>query len=81
MNNQIPRSSAAVTPSDTDYLRPASTLYVGVLGDLNVLLLDDADTNTAASGRIFKSVQGVFPYMVKKVFATSTTATSILITR
>lgn len=76
--NQLPRNSAAVTTSDTVYLYPPRALFVGVMGNINVLLMDDANTNTASSGRVFKNVQGVFPYAVKKVFATSTTATDIV---
>lgn len=79
MNRQIPRKSAAVTPSDTAYLAPPSSLFVGTAGDLNVLLIDDDDTNTPAEGTVFKNVEGVFPYAVKKVFDTSTTADDIVI--
>lgn len=79
MNRQIPRKAAVVTPSDTNYLYPASSLYVGTAGDLNVLLIDDTDTDTPAEGTVFKNVEGVFPYAVKKVFDTSTTADDIVI--
>ncbi len=59
------------------------SLYVGVSGDLNVLLEGhpDTDSPTAASrgAVLFKNVPvGPFPYAVKKVFSTSTTATNIL---
>lgn len=76
--NQIPTKSTAVTKSDTAYLKTPSTLWVGVYGDLNVLLDDDTNTDTPGSGTVFKGVQGVFPYKVKKVFSTSTTATDIV---
>ena len=76
--NQLPRHSAAVTKSDTDYLYPPRTLFVGGVGNLNVLLMDDPDSDDPADGVIFKLVTGVFPYAVKKVFSTSTTATDIV---
>ena len=81
MNNQMPRKSAAVTKSDTAYLNPPAPLWVGTYGTLCVLLIDDADSNDSANGRVFKNVQGVFPYVVKKVFSTLTTAADIVITR
>ena len=78
--NQVPRHSKAVTKSDTEYIWPASTLYIGGIGSVNVLLLDDADSNDHSTGRIFKLASGVFPYAVKKVFATGTDATDIIAT-
>ena len=62
--------------------RPAS-LYVGVSGDINVLMVDHPDTDIpTASSRgavLFKNVPvGPFPYAVKKVFNTNTTATQII---
>jgi hypothetical protein len=58
-------------------------LYIGVSGDVNVLMSShpDTDTATAASrgAQLFKNVPvGPFPYDVKKVFSTNTTATNIL---
>lgn len=80
MANSIPRKSGgAVTPSDTDYLKQPGTLWVGTEGDINVLLIDDADTDTASEGTVYKNVQGDFPRVVKKVFSTSTTATDIVL--
>lgn len=63
--------------------RVAGTLWVGVAGNLNVLLTDHEDTNTttaASNGAtLFVGVPvGPFPYQVKKVFATNTTATNIV---
>jgi hypothetical protein len=64
-------------------VRVAGTLWVGVSGNLNVLLSDHDDTNTttaASNGAtLFVGVPiGPFPYQVKKVFATNTTATNIV---
>jgi len=61
----------------------AGTLWVGVAGNLNVLLTDHDDTNTATAASngatLFTGVPvGPFPYQVKKVFATNTTATTII---
>ena len=78
--NQLPRHSEAVTKSDTYYLKPPRSLYVGGVGDLNVLLQDDADSNDPNKGTVFKLVTGVFPYAVKKVFATGTDASDIVAT-
>lgn len=63
--------------------RVSGSLYVGVSGDINVLMAShpDTDTATAASrgAQLFKNVPvGPFPYDVKKVFSTNTTATNIL---
>ena len=62
--------------------KPAS-LFIGTSGDLNVLMVDHPDTDipTAASrgAVLFKNVPvGPFPYAVKKVFSTNTTATQII---
>jgi hypothetical protein len=64
-------------------VRVAGTLWVGVSGNLNVLLSDHEDTNTATAASngatLFVGVPiGPFPYQVKKVFATNTTATNIV---
>ena len=63
--------------------RVAGTLWVGVAGNLNVLLSDHEDTNTATAASngatLFTGVPvGPFPYQVKKVFSTNTTATTII---
>jgi hypothetical protein len=63
-------------------VRVEGTLFVGVAGDLNVLLSEHADTNTATAAsngaQLFKNVPaGPFPYQVKKVFSTNTTATNL----
>jgi len=79
MPSGIPRKSLTVGTSDTVNLKQAGTLYVGVEGDINVLLQDDTDSDTPGDGRIYKNVQGDFPRVVKKIFATSTTATNIIL--
>lgn len=63
--------------------RVSGSLYIGVSGDVNVLMASHPDTNTATSAsrgaQLFKNVPvGPFPYEVKKVFSTNTTATNIL---
>jgi hypothetical protein len=64
-------------------VKVAGTLWVGVAGNLNVLLSEHDDTNTATAASngatLFTGVPvGPFPYQVKKVFATNTTATTII---
>jgi hypothetical protein len=79
MANSIPRKSRAITKSDTVYLKEIpSSLWVGGFGNICVLLVDDANSNDSANGTVFVGVQGVFPYQVKKVFSTLTTATNIV---
>lgn len=73
------KSFGAVTPNDTTYLSTVGQLYVGTLGDLNVLLEENDDSNDSADGTTYKNVQGNFPRNVKKVFATGTTATDIVL--
>ena len=79
MASGIPRKSATVTPDDTNYLKAYGTLYVGTEGDICVLLVDDADSNDASDGTIYKAIQGDFPRVVKKVFSTNTDATDIVV--
>jgi hypothetical protein len=68
VNNAI-----AVTPNDsTDLAETALGLYVGGEGDLRVML---SDATTAVT---FVGVSGGLPLMVKRVYATGTTATDIL---
>lgn len=85
----IDLGGAATTPPTYQRLfqiktqRVEGSLYIGVSGDINVLLSShpDTDTTTSASrgAQLFKNVPvGPFPYSVKKVFNTSTTATNIL---
>jgi len=85
----IDLTGAATTPPTYQRLFARKTmqvngsLWVGVAGDLNVLLVDHPDTNSATAtsrgAQLFKNVPvGPFPYAVRKVFATNTTATTIL---
>lgn len=62
-----------ITPADSDLTQPARCLYVGVGGDVRV-------TTTQGNDVTFVGVSGgaVLPVSVKRVWATSTTATSIL---
>lgn len=64
---------AAVTPNNsTDLTVTARSLYIGGSGNLKV---DTADGSTIT----FSSVPvGIFPVRVKRVYATGTTATSIV---
>jgi hypothetical protein len=91
MIREIPKKAANVTPSDTNYLtdqdgvQVIGSLYIGVSGDLAVLLEENTNTNIAITTgtshvMLFKSVAvGPFPYSVKKVFSTGTTATNIVV--
>lgn len=87
----IPAKGNPCTPNDTNYLTdndgnrvPGATLYIGVTGDVVALPAENDDTNstttTGTNGAIlYKSVPvGPFPYSVKKVFSTGTTATNII---
>ena len=72
-NLATPGKAVAVTPSDATELTGRGTLYIGVSGDLNVIL---ADMTTAL---LYKNVPvGDFPRRVKQVLATNTTATDII---
>lgn len=78
MNKLIATQGATVTPHDTTFLANPGTLYVGVSGDLTVIHMDDyAGTPTAV---LYKSVPvGFFPVGVRRVNATGTTATNIIV--
>jgi len=70
--NNAPASWAEdVTPSDSaeKFYR---ALYVGTQGDVTVDVLDGGTNLT------FKSVEGVFPISVTRVYSTGTTATDIM---
>ena len=62
----------AVTPSDTAD-NEFDCLYIGGTGDLVVELRDDTSPSTFSARPV-----GDFPYSVKKVYSTGTTATNIL---
>lgn len=90
MIKTIPDAGVPVTPSNTAYItdnngnRTFGTLYIGVSGDVVVLLQGHLDTDSAVTtgvggALLFKNVAvGDFPHQVKKVFATGTTATNII---
>lgn len=65
--------AAAVTPSDsTDLTQVPRALYIGSSGNLNVDMMDGTTV-------LFSSVpNGIFPVRVKRVRATSTTASNIV---
>ena len=74
-NRATPGKAKIVTPNDTAN-NAGGTLYIGGSGDLNVILQDD-NTDTAI---LFTGVAaGDFPRRVKRVLATSTTATNIIV--
>lgn len=65
-------SALAVTPSDSTILPTTRALYVGVTGNLSVVMADDENTV------LFSNVPvGIFPIQVMKVLA-ATTATDIV---
>jgi hypothetical protein len=90
MIKTIPDTVVAVTASNTAYItdfqgaRTFGTLYIGVSGDVVALPQAHADTDSAVTTGVggavlFKAVPvGSFPYQIKKVFSTGTTATNIL---
>lgn len=70
------RSAVAVTPHDTNTIRPTVALYVGGAGNVAVVFTnDEAATFTGVT------VGTVLPIEVKQVKATNTTATAILALR
>lgn len=72
-NNAV--SAVAVTPNDSTNLTTGATkgIYVGVSGDLKVTMYDDTViTFVGISNGVFQ------PITVKRIWATGTTATSIV---
>ncbi len=68
---------AAVTPSDTVDVAPGFTvkaIYVGVAGDLNVLL-----TGESAAKLLLNVPLGFHPLAVQRVFVTNTAATDMFV--
>lgn len=66
---------AAVTPNNSADLSRVSRLYVGGAGNLRVTLRDQADGDSVT----FNAVPvGFLPILVKRVWATNTTATNII---
>jgi hypothetical protein len=69
-------NAVAVTPNDTtDLTHDTRALYVGGAGDIKL------DTVGGDSGILFKNVIGLLPVRVRRVWATSTTATYIIALR
>lgn len=69
----FPGGAATVTPSDTVNLATPSVIYVGGTGNVRVLTAQGDDV-------VFTGVQGgsVIPVQVLRVFATNTTATTLV---
>ena len=66
-------NAVAVSVSDSTVIPTTRALYVGVAGNLNVVMADGSAPIT------FVGVQaGIFPIQVKQVYNTSTTATNII---
>lgn len=66
---------AAVTPSDATDLTYTSKLYIGGTGNLRVTLRDQADGDSVTLSSV---PVGFVPLLVKRVWATNTTATNIV---
>lgn len=68
------RASAITTSDVTVYAQPTRALYVGAAGNITV---DMADGGTSV---VFVAVQGgtILPIQVTRIYATGTTATSIV---
>lgn len=65
--------AVAVTPSDSvDLTKDARALWVGVLGDVSLEVLESGSTI------VFKGVQGLLPVACTRVNSASTTATDIV---
>jgi hypothetical protein len=71
------RHAEAVTPSDTaDLSKVTSAIYVGVAGDVALILANDPDVAPV----IFKAVPAgtLLQVQARRVMATNTTATNIV---
>ena len=71
-----PNEALAITPDDNNDLPTVGTLFIGTGGDLKV----DLEKST---GIIYKNLPDGcnFPRKVKKVYATDTTASNIILER
>ena len=69
----FPESASAVTASDSVTFAEPSVVYVGVAGDVRV-------TTSGGDDVLFADVQAgsVIPVRVKRVWATNTTASSLV---
>lgn len=73
-NIESANSASSITPNDSnDLARATKGLYVGVTGDVKV---DMADVGTVTLTGLAAGI--VHPLSVKRIYATGTTATSIL---
>lgn len=68
------RASAVTTSNSTVYEQPTRALYIGAAGNLTVDMAD------GGSSVLFVGVQGgtLLPIQVTRIYATGTTATSIV---
>jgi hypothetical protein len=68
------RASAVTTSDATIYVQPTRALYIGAAGNLTVDMAD------GGSSVLFVGVQGgtLLPIQVTRIYATGTTATSIV---
>jgi hypothetical protein len=68
------RASAVTTSDSTIYQQPTRALYIGAAGNLTVDMAD------GGSSVLFVGVQGgtLLPIQVTRIYATGTTATSIV---
>jgi len=76
----IAQDALVVTPNDTTYLSKYGFIRNGAsAGNIRILPVARANSNTPSDGVLISGVQAgeIIPIMVKKVFATNTTATVI----
>lgn len=68
------REAVVITPNDTDVLRETRALYIGTAGTIRVL---HADSTTPVTYPV--TIAGyIYPWHVKRVYATGTTASDII---
>jgi len=69
-----PKFGTTVLPSDYSDLNATGPLYVGTCGDIKVRFYNEEDVT-------FKNYPvGDFPYIVKKLYSTGTTASDFIMT-
>ena len=67
------KSAVAVTKSDSTVLATTRALYIGVTGNVAVVMAEDSSAVTFIAVPV-----GILPVQVTKVMSTNTTASSIL---
>jgi hypothetical protein len=69
------QSAVAITPADDTAIGPFIGLYVGVAGDVTVVMRNES----ASTPRLFKAVPAgtILPISIQGVQATGTTATNL----